>query len=146
MDALGARSPGSIGFPRRPARPPREPLLSDLGGAIRSPGRPGAFLSSSPPNITISRDESELGTLRVDREIPNVIRDGGEGLLQRFLTNFKSRDPSGSTCLPTGLGHPARVYPQDLGGPTVIMVWQDPARPGRARLALIATPRPHGST
>jgi len=37
---------------------------------------------------------------------------------------------------PPGLGRPDRVYLQDLGGPTVIMVWQDPARPGRARLAL----------
>ena len=135
MDALGARSPGSIDLHSRPARLVK-PLLSDLGGAMRSPGRPGALLSSSPPNITIARDESESGTLRMDRRILNATRDGGEGRLRRFLTNFKSRDPSGSTYLPTGLGHPARVYLQDLGGPTVILVWQDPARPGRAWLAL----------
>ncbi|WP_448591785.1 hypothetical protein [Thermoflexus hugenholtzii] len=72
----------------------------------------------------------------MDRRILNATRDGGEGRLRRFLTKFKSRDPSGSTYLPTGLGHLDRVYLQDLGGPTVILVWQDPARPGRARLAL----------
>jgi hypothetical protein len=37
---------------------------------------------------------------------------------------------------PPDLGMPQHVYLQDLGGPAVALVWTDPARPDRVRLAL----------
>lgn len=37
---------------------------------------------------------------------------------------------------PPDLGRPDWVFLQDWGGPVVILVWRDPARPDRARLAL----------
>ncbi|HEU4325055.1 MAG TPA: hypothetical protein VFS21_18080 [Roseiflexaceae bacterium] len=39
---------------------------------------------------------------------------------------------------PADLGPPDAVFVQDLGGPAAILVWRDPAAPGRLRLALYA--------
>lgn len=37
---------------------------------------------------------------------------------------------------PPGLGPPDAVFVQDLGGPAAILVWREPADPGKTRLAL----------
>jgi hypothetical protein len=64
----------------------------------------------------------------------SVLDVSGETTLQKAQTQ------AGFTLrLPPGEGRPDRVYYQDLGGPVVILVWMDPARPGRVRLSLSET-------
>jgi len=111
------------------ASPARAGLLEFLQiGAVRIRLQP--LPTPSKPAATPSPASEAIPETRM----PGILDLAGETTLEAAQARvpFPIRLPT----YPPALGRPDRVYLQDLGGPTVIMVWQDPARPGRARLAL----------
>jgi hypothetical protein len=116
--------------------PVRAQILEFLQfGAIR------IFLSTPTPTPTLAPTQTAIpGTLRpaptlTPSPLPSLLDLGGETSLAQAQqgTNFPILLPT----YPANLGPPDKVYFQDLGGPTVILVWLQPGDPAQVRMSLI---------
>jgi hypothetical protein len=116
--------------------PVRAQILDFLQfGAIR------IFLSTPTPTPTILPTQTAIpGTLTPAPSLTpsptaSLLDLGGETTLAQAQqkTNFPILLPG----YPADLGPPDKVYFQDLGGPTVILVWLQPGEPAQVRMSLI---------
>jgi hypothetical protein len=117
--------------------PVRAQILQFLQfGAVR------IFLSTPTPTPTLAPTQTAIPNTKTPPPTltpsppPSILDLGGETTLaqaQQSL-NFPILLPT----YPADLGPPDKVYLQDLGGPTVILVWLQPGDPAQVRMSLIA--------
>lgn len=116
--------------------PVRAQILEFLQfGAIR------IFLSTPTPTPTLTPTQTVIpGTLTpaptlTPHPTPSLLDLGGETTLAQAqqVTKFPILLPT----YPADLGPPDRAYFQDLGGPTIILVWLQPGDPAQVRMSLI---------
>lgn len=111
------------------ASPARAGLLEFLQiGAVRIQLQP--LPTPSKPAATPSPASEAIPETRM----PGILDLAGETTLEAAQARvpFPIRLPT----YPPDLGRPDHVYLQGMGGPAVILVWRDPMRPDRIRLAL----------
>jgi hypothetical protein len=117
--------------------PVRAQILQFLQfGAVR------IFLSTPTPTPTLSPTRTAIPSTKTPpptltpSPTPSILDLGGETTLAQAQQglNFPILLPT----YPADLGPPDRVYLQDLGGPTVILVWLQPDNPAQVRMSLIA--------
>jgi hypothetical protein len=117
--------------------PVRAQILEFLQfGAVR------IFLTTPTPTPTLAPTPTVIpSTLtpapsQIPSPTPSLLDLGGETTLAQAQksANFPILLPT----YPAYLGPPDKVFFQDLGGPTVILVWLQPGEPDQVRMSLIA--------
>ncbi|MGZ3584628.1 MAG: hypothetical protein ACXVCT_17950 [Ktedonobacterales bacterium] len=100
---------------------------------LRGPNLPPAPVYA-PTSMPTAGLQSPVTPITATPGSPAVLDLDGETTLADAQT--KVAFPVLLPSYPSDLGKPDRVYVQDMGGPMLLLVWLDPARPDRVRMSM----------
>jgi hypothetical protein len=100
---------------------------------LRGPSLPPAPVYA-PTSIPTAGLQSPVTPITATPGSPAALDLGGETTL--VDAQAKVAFPILLPSFPSELGKPDKVYVQDMGGPMPLLVWLDPAQPGRVRMSL----------